>query len=132
MTMGSRVRVLLSTCVVLVAGALLTTACHSSPESQVRIVSGGSAEVGKKLIEHYGCGSCHEIPGVRGASGLVGPPLEKFSKRGYIAGLLRNTADNLTTWISDPKRVEPRTDMPDLGVTPEQARNITAYLYTLR
>ena len=132
MTMRSRVRVALSTCVLLVGGALLTTACHSSPESQVRTVSGGSAEVGKKLIKHYGCGSCHEIPGVKGARGLVGPPLEKFGRRGYIAGELRNTPDNITHWISDPKSVEPGTDMPDLGVTPEQARNITAYLYTLR
>jgi cytochrome c1 len=70
--------------------------------------------------------------GVRSANGLVGPPLIKFSKRGYIAGELKNNADNLQRWLEDPKAVEPGTDMPNLHVTPDDARNITAYLYTLK
>ena len=31
----------------------------------------------------------------------------------------------------DPKGVEPGTDMPDLGITPEQARDIATYLEQL-
>jgi cytochrome c len=130
MTLRSRPGLAAVALAVLLAGTV--AGCHSDSAAQVRIVSGGSAEVGKKLIKQYGCGSCHEIPGVAGANGLVGPPLEKFGRRGYIAGELPNTPDNLTHWIADPKAVEPGTDMPDLGVTPQQARNITAYLYTLR
>ena len=32
----------------------------------------------------------------------------------------------------DPKGVEAGTDMPDLGVSPQQAQDIAAYLFTLR
>ena len=83
-------------------------------------------------IRRHGCGSCHEIPGVKGASGLVGPPLVHWRRRSFIAGELANTPDNLMRWLRDPKAVEPGTDMPALGVTDLEARDITAYLYTLR
>ena len=96
------------------------------------MVPGGSADLGKQAIRHYGCGSCHEIPGVRGAHGLVGPPLIKWRSRGYIAGELQNTPNNLQRWILNPKAVEPGTDMPNLNVTVDDARNIATYLYTIR
>jgi cytochrome c2 len=35
-------------------------------------------------------------------------------------------------WIQEPRRVSPDTAMPDTGVTPEHARDIVAFLYTLR
>jgi cytochrome c1 len=62
---------------------------------------------------------------------MVGPPLNDWSERGYIAGELPNNAENLIRWIMDPQGVEPGTDMPNLGVTEEQARDIAAYLFTL-
>lgn len=49
-----------------------------------------------------------------------------------IAGELPNSPANLVRWIKDPKSVEPGTDMPDLGLTDQQARDVAAYLYTLR
>ena len=76
--------------------------------------------VGKELITRLGCGSCHEIPGIKGADGLVGPPLTKFGRRQIIAGQLGNTPENLVRWLMDPKEVEPGTDMPDLGITPDR------------
>jgi cytochrome c len=88
----------------------------------------GDAEIGHDLIEHYGCGSCHMIPGVRGADGLVGPPLIAMGSRTFIAGELANTPDNMVRWVMDPQDVEPGTAMPDLGVTKDEARNIAAYL----
>ena len=51
----------------------------------------GNAQHGRELIEGYGCGSCHTIPGVHDAKGLVGPPLIYFSRRTMIAGELPNT-----------------------------------------
>ncbi|MFP5236576.1 MAG: c-type cytochrome [Acidobacteriota bacterium] len=92
----------------------------------------GDAHAGKQLIRSYGCGACHIIPGVNGARGLVGPPLYYFADRTMIAGELANTPPNLTRWIEHPKQVEPNTAMPDLGVTADQAKDIAAYLYTLR
>jgi cytochrome c1 len=96
------------------------------------VVNGGNAAHGKQLISSYGCGACHVVPGVQGARGLVGPPLLYFSQRTMIAGELPNTPDNLVRWIENPKAVEPKTAMPDLGISSAQANDIAAYLYTLR
>jgi cytochrome c1 len=96
------------------------------------VTTGGNPHHGKQVIEDKGCGSCHTIPGIYTARGLVGPPLMLFSRRTMIAGELPNSPDNLVRWIKDPKAVEPGTAMPDLGLTDDEARDVAAYLYTLR
>ncbi|MEV1329408.1 c-type cytochrome [Micromonospora costi] len=98
------------------------------PPPEVRT---GQPARGADLIARYGCGSCHTIPGIDRADGLVGPPLTRFGARSYIAGKLVNNADNLQHWIADPQAVEPGTAMPDLGVSAIDAQDIAAYLYTL-
>lgn len=110
---------------------LPTVACGSEQPSLAVISTGGNPEHGPVLIRRYGCGSCHTIPGVRGARGLVGPPLRGFATRGYIAGELPNTPDHLVAWIEAPQAIEPGTAMPNLGVPRNHARHIAAYLYTL-
>jgi cytochrome c len=92
----------------------------------------GNPHRGKELIVNYGCGSCHVIPGVYTARGLVGPPLFFFGRRTMIAGELPNSPDNLVRWLLNPKAVEPGTAMPDLGLNQQQAQDIAAYLYTLQ
>lgn len=94
--------------------------------------TGGDATRGRDVIQQDGCGGCHTIPGVRGAKGLVGPPLMWWSRRTFIAGELPNTPENLVNWIRNPQAIEPHTAMPALGVTDQQARDVAAYLYTLR
>ena len=79
----------------------------------------------------YGCGTCHVIPGVRGARGHVGPPLTDFALRQYIAGAVPNEPAMLVRWIQNPQSIEPGTVMPPLGVNDADARHIAAYLYTL-
>jgi cytochrome c len=112
--------------------ATLVGACASTPSRQSPPqVPGGDPRRGETAIERYGCGSCHVIPGVRGADGAIGPPLTDFSHRGFIAGELRNNGDNLIRWIMDPREVEPGTDMPDLDIGEAEARDIAAYLFTL-
>jgi cytochrome c2 len=39
--------------------------------------------------------------------------------------------DNLVKWLRQPQNVVPGNAMPDMGVTPQDARDIAAYLYTL-
>jgi cytochrome c1 len=112
------------------AGGLLVAACGD--DTPTRVVAQGDPAAGPHLIVKYGCGSCHVVPGVKEANGLVGPPLEHFSKRVYIAGEVPNTADFLIRWIEVPQAIEPGTAMPNLGVTEGQARSIAAYLYTLK
>lgn len=92
----------------------------------------GDVERGAALIRGAGCGSCHTIPGIRAADGVVGPPLFFFSRRTYIAGQLPNTPENLVRWIRDPQAIEPGTAMPSVGLDEQQARDVAAYLYTLR
>jgi cytochrome c2 len=96
------------------------------------VVLGGDRERGAAVIQEAGCGTCHTIPGVAGASGTVGPPLTAWARRSYIAGNLPNAPDNLIRWVMDPHAVEPGTAMPDLGVSEQQARDVAAYLYTLK
>jgi cytochrome c1 len=120
---------------VMVSTALAVAACSgggSSAEAGSRIVRGASPEAGKDQIVRYGCGACHTIPGVKQAKGLVAPPLTHFGRRGTIAGFFPNTPDNLIDWIDDPQKKLPGNDMPDLGVTRDEARNIAAYLESLQ
>jgi cytochrome c2 len=94
-------------------------------------VTGGDPQRGVAAIGKYGCGSCHTIQGISSAHGLVGPPLTGIGDRMYIGGVLRNTPENLTRWIEDPKAVDEKTAMPKLGVSQREANDIAAYLYSL-
>lgn len=111
----------------------------AGPACAVAGCSGGSAadapgdvENGRLLLRQFGCGSCHAIPGVATARGRVGPPLDAIARRVYLAGVIPNTPDNMVRWIRDPQALVPRTLMPDLDVSEPHARDMTAYLYTLR
>lgn len=92
----------------------------------------GDAERGRLLLRQFGCGGCHRIPGVADAQGNVGPPLDGVAKRVYLAGMLPNSPAAMARWIRTPKAVDPQTAMPELGVGAEHARDMVAYLYTLR
>ncbi|MGW3604986.1 c-type cytochrome [Micromonospora sp. NPDC005161] len=107
------------------------TACASTAPPPPPESRNGRPDRGAELIAQYGCGSCHTIPGINRADGLVGPPLTRFGARSYIAGQLPNNADNLRRWIVDPQAVEPGTAMPNLGISAIDAQDIAAYLYTL-
>lgn len=95
-------------------------------------VHGGDAQRGAARMVQYGCGSCHVIPGVAGARGSVGPSLAGFRHRAYVAGVLPNDPGSLTRWLMNPTVHAPETAMPDLDVTQTHARDMAAYLYTLR
>ncbi len=113
--------------VVLAAVASCGTATSRMPAAQV---PGSDPARGAQLLTSYGCASCHTIAGVRGADGLVGPPLTGIGRRSYIAGELATTPSNMERWIEDPQGVEPGTAMPNLGVTADDARDITGFLFT--
>ncbi len=72
------------------------------------------------------------IPGIAGANGLVGPPLTVMGRRVFVAGLLRNTQQNLAAWVLDPQRIVPGNAMPSTGLTPAEAMDVAAYLETIR
>lgn len=111
----------------LVAVAGFAAACTAGLPEEQRT----GQERGRELLAVHGCTSCHQVPGVDVPQGRVGPPLGSFGDRRAIAGLLPNNADNAVRWIRDPQEVNPRTIMPDLGVSEQDARAIVAYLYSL-
>jgi cytochrome c len=112
--------------------SLTIAACHPQDEETARQLTRGVPDRGRALIQRYGCGACHTVPGVDGANGLVGPPLTGIAERMVLAGELPNNPDNMLRWIRDPQSIEGGTMMPNLNVNETDARDIAAYLYTLR
>jgi len=104
-------------------------ACAKKPP-QTEPITGGNPRAGRALIARYGCASCHQIKGIAHADSEVGPPLDQIRSRGYIAGVLPHSADNLIKWIQHPRQVVPNTAMPELGVSQAEARDMAAYLYS--
>jgi len=96
------------------------------------ISTGGDFHRGQQVIVQFRCGECHTIPGIDGATGVFGPPLNSFADRTLIAGEFPNIPDHLTNWIVSPQSMKPKTAMPDLGLSQQQGRDVAAYLYTLR
>lgn len=95
--------------------------------------SAQDAARGRALIASgaHGCAACHAIPGIRAPRGIVGPDLTGFARRPFIAGQLPNTSDVLVAFLQDSPALVPRTGMPNLGLSLEDARHIAAYLYTM-
>ena len=92
----------------------------------------GDRARGRVLLQRYGCGYCHRIPGVADARGDVGPPLDDVGRRVYLAGTLPNTPEQMAQWIRFPQAYRPGTAMPDLHVTADDAKDMVAHLYRLR
>jgi cytochrome c2 len=91
-------------------------------------------DAGKALIAQKGCGACHVIPGIAGASGAIGPNLAGVASRNRIAdgAVPNNGPDDLKKWIMNPPALKPGTAMPNLGLTDDEATKIVAYLETLK
>jgi cytochrome c len=121
-----------SVSLLLIACAICGCQRSSEPPTQAGDLTRPNPDRGKVAIAHYGCSSCHTIPGIRNANGLVGPSLDRIASRTYIAGVLQNTHENMLRWIEDPPHVDDKTAMPNLRVTDVDARDIAAFLYTLR
>ncbi|HEU4958933.1 MAG TPA: c-type cytochrome [Sphingomonas sp.] len=117
-----------------VSGVAAIIVRHHQTTHQAKVtaeqLTGGDAAAGKAAILRYGCGACHEIPGIPGAQGRVGPSLDGFALRAEIAGRLSNDPSRLMRWLRHPQQVSPGNGMPDQGIGERDARNIAAYLYT--
>jgi cytochrome c2 len=112
--------------------AALVACSRESAAKAARWTGGGDASRGKTAIRRFGCSSCHTIPGIPGADGLVGPSLAHVASRAYIAGKLTNTPDHMMAFIARPHNADPNIAMPEMGIPDPSVRDIAAYLYTLR
>lgn len=101
-----------------------TSASTSAPQ--------GDVELGRHKTAAFLCHTCHVIPGIVGAGRHVGPPLTGIGTRSFIAGVAPNSPENMVRFLLDPQAIDPQSAMPALGLNEEDARDIAAFLYTLR
>ena len=92
------------------------------------LLTGGDPRQAPDLVRRFGCAGCHVVPGVRGANGRQGPPLQQVGARVWLGGVLPNSPENLVRWIQDPRLISPRTAMPRTGISEQEARDVAAYL----
>lgn len=116
--------------------ALLVTtsmllACAPENDYEPRVI-GGDADKGRAALARYECGVCHVIPGIPDAVGKVGPALDHYSRRSYVAGKFPNEPETLVRWIVDAPSMAPQTAMPAIAMTEQEAKDMAAYLYESR
>ncbi len=84
--------------------------------------SAGAIARGQGLFrEKYGCQSCHIVGN---SGGYVGPPLDKSVDRlqsGWIY-----------SWLLNPQKYKPETLEPRAGLSEAEAKDLTAYLMSLK
>jgi cytochrome c oxidase subunit 2 len=87
---------------------------------------------GRRAFESQACMNCHTVAGTA-AHGQFGPDLTHLASRKTLAaGATENTTQELEKWIDDPDLIKPGSLMPSMHLTPDQVREIAAYLNTLR
>ena len=121
---------------VVVIALTLVGCIRPAPSGSMRedkVVQGGDGARGRAILRSgtHGCAACHEVPGVRFPRGVAGPPLDGMADRAFIAGQLPNTPEVLVAFLQDPPSLVPRTGIPDVRMSLEDARHVAAYLYAL-
>jgi cytochrome c1 len=134
---------------------------HSEPEQPYPTAfQPGSADRGRVLVSQLGCLGCHVVkdleslkkgttamppapPAEASKEGGNGKPLPRFPGAGevYVGGptfgpdlsrvASKANAEWLYRWLKDPKRYRPKTNMPNLRLSDQEARDIATYLMTL-
>lgn len=115
----------------MMAAICLSGCSDEGPAHGARVLAGDPV-AGRAIVASIGCGACHAIPGIPGADGIVGPSLAGFANRPLIAGHLPNRAEELVAWVDDAPSLDPATAMPDMPLTEGEARDVAAWLLTLR
>jgi cytochrome c2 len=95
----------------------------------------GDLGKGRQLLETKGCGSCHVMTGVAAIPPSNPPAMDPrdFDHAHKLAPDLRFARDRMsalkmTAWLTDPKAVKPDSAMPKIDLTPEEVKNLVAYL----
>jgi cytochrome c len=110
----------------------MTYQSRQQQRAVARELTQGEPDRAPALLIRYGCAGCHTIPGVPAATGQVGPALAGFGRRVYIGGTVTNNPNRLIDWLVDPRRLDAKSAMPATGISGAEARDVAAYLYTLR
>ncbi|GGI03019.1 c-type cytochrome [Egicoccus halophilus] len=108
--------------------AVLMVVLQACDDGGQEVLALGDVDHGRELFVGYGCGACHQVGGIRQARGRVGPDLDGLADQRMIAGSLPNTPEQLAAFIQNPQQHAPGTGMPDVGVTPDDAEDLVAFL----
>jgi cytochrome c oxidase subunit II len=93
---------------------------------------GEQAQTGRLLFTDRGCGGCHQLRGSE-AHATVGPDLTHLASRRTIAALTApDNRPGLEAWLANPQAIKPGNHMPDLGLSHQEVRALTAFLRELR
>ena len=95
----------------------------------------GDLGKGRQLLETKGCGSCHVMTGVAALPPSSPPAMDprEFDHAHKLAPDLRFARDRMSTlkmtaWLKDPKAVKPDSAMPKIALSPEEVKDLVAYL----
>lgn len=131
------VAVFLVACGPATSGTSLPTPRPAPPESRPPVITPapgldvGDPRTGQRLLIEKGCGGCHTLAGVPGASGVAGPNLTNIGLRPTLAGAaIPNSPQTMVAWLMDPSALKPDARMPNLGLTQQEAQDLTAFLFS--
>ncbi len=117
-------------------GAMLISAglvagCEGPPDTAPMLDSADPAR-GRLLAQSKGCTACHSFPDIDFPRGRLGPSLDGFADQGLIAGQVPNQPGNLMRFVRNAPAFVPGSAMPAIAMTDQDARDVSAYLLTLR
>jgi cytochrome c oxidase subunit 2 len=97
-----------------------------------RLPTDAEQATGQDVFEAKACATCHSVRGTN-AAGKLGPDLTHIASRKSIAaGLLETTRGSLAAWIADPQTLKPGNNMPQLSLTADELRAVSAYMASLQ
>ncbi len=91
---------------------------------------GGDAKRGKETVETVGCLACHaigdntKVRAARGTSYDIAPELTRVGSK--------VSSDWAYDWVRNPRHYNPTTKMPSLRLTEGEAKDVVAFLMTLK
>ncbi len=101
---------------------------NTQPFQQAKLPVKGNAETGEELVKSIGCYACHQI---KPEADLVKTDIDNLRRRHgpNLIGLGSKTSKQwLFNWLKDPTRYHPKTSMPDMRLTDQEAADIAEFL----
>jgi cytochrome c2 len=105
------------------AAYLWQNAAAAAPGPAGAYPGGGSKDRGRELVASLGCLACHTIDGAEGRLGIL------QASRLEDVGAKVAAADWIWNWVQQPRWHADTTAMPAFALSPDEARDITAYLW---
>jgi cytochrome c oxidase subunit 2 len=90
------------------------------------------ALAGSKIFQQKTCANCHYIAGTP-ADSHIGPDLTHLrTRRTILSVMMKNTPENLTSWLKDPQTVKKGAHMPNFRLSQNEIKALVAYLEGLK